>query len=439
MLDCDRSFQTTLFKATPNEAGLLLALLGRELAGAEGLIEGMLHVGLGVDAIAAYLGSARTTILDEISSRGIPIGLDQLEKPFRPRNNAWSLMDHTLFIVGWTCGVHVPALAELLGRSAGSLYGKRRRIGLPTRRAAPADGRRKTKRPKNSDAASATTRFGADAAATGNRKRTRRQQSPEAFATPAPRETSEILQTAPDVSSTPMDCPVTEAAATQEMPAPQEEPANPSLTTPPTDRPSEPKKKGRFVAAKKKKQSTRRKVTPSTLSPDAQPEWSAAIDDFIANRLPAGVDTGRHPALKNYVTSAIAILGGMRKAAIEEATGFSRSCISSHVERTHISSKTATNSTFDRQRYENALKVWAPTACSVTGALIFRAPGDHGPSYVQKSNERRRNAGIGKHATAAAAAEHKRKDDALAAGVEIRRGVSLRAVKCLLKPFDMNI
>ncbi|WP_036288542.1 hypothetical protein [Methylosinus sp. PW1] len=412
MLDCDRSFETHLFKATPNEAGLLLALLGRELAGAEGLIEGMLSAGLGVDAIAAYLGSARTTILDEISSRGIPIGLDQLEKPFRPRKNAWSLMDHTLFIVGWTCGVHVPALAELLGRSAGSLYGKRRRIGLPTRRAAPA---------------------------TGNLKRTRRQQSPEAFATPAPRETSEILQTPPDVSSTPMDCLVMEAAATQEMPAPQEEPANPSLTTPPTDRPSEPKEKSRFVAAKKKKQATDRKVTPSILSPEAQPEWSAAIDDFIANRLPAGLDVEGHPALKNVITTAIAILGGMSKAAIIEATGFSRTCIGSYVDRTHLSSKTAINSTFDRQRYEEALKVWIPIACSVTGCLIFRAPGDHRPSRAHMSNERRRNAGIGKRAADAAAAEQKRNDDALAAGIEIRRGVSLRAVKCLLKPFDMNI
>ncbi|MBG0808132.1 hypothetical protein IY145_01715 [Methylosinus sp. H3A] len=441
MLDCDRhSFETTLFKATPNEAGLLLALLGRELASAEGLIEGMLRAGLGVDAIAAYLGSTRTTILDEISDRGIPIGLDQLEKPFRPRKNAWSLMDHTLFIVGWTCGVHVPALAEFLGRSAGSLYGKRRRIGLPTRRVPKTDGSRKSKRPKKPAAATATTRDAASALATGKRRRTHRQPSPETFATPTLHETPETLQTAPNVSSTPMVCPVAEAAATtQEAPTTQVEPADPSLATPPSDRPTQSQKEASLVDAKVKKPRTPRQAKPSTLSAETQPEWHAAVEDFMARLLPTNVDTVRHYGTKNYVITAIAILGGMSKPAIQEAAGFGRSCVGSHVERLHLSSKSAKSLTFDRQRYEDAMKVLTPKADGATRRLIFHAPGDYRISIVAKRNEKRRNATTGKSAQLVAAAAQKRKDDAWAAGIEIRRGVSLRAMKCLSKPFDFTI
>ncbi|CAN2536429.1 hypothetical+protein [Methylocapsa aurea] len=441
MRDCDRHlFETTLFKATPNEAGLLLALLGRELASAEGLIEGMLRAGLGVDAIAAYLGSARTTILDEISDRGIPIGLDQLEKPFRPRKNAWSLTDHTLFIVGWTCGVHVPALAEFLGRSAGSLYGKRRRIGLPTRRAAKADGSRKSMRPKKPAAATTTTRDAASALATGKRKRTRRQPSPETFVTPTLQETSETLQTAPNVSSTPMIFSVAETAiTTQEAPTPQVEPADSSLARLPTDRPIESQNEGRLVDAKVKKPRTPRQAKPSTLSPETQPEWHAAAEDFMARLLPANVDTVRHYGTKNYVITAVAILGGLSKAAIEAAAGFSRSCVGSHVERLHLSSKSAKSLTFDRQQYEDAMKVLTPRADAATHRLIFHAPGDHRIAITVKRAAKRRDAAKEARAERIEAAKRKREEEAWAAGIEIRRGVSLRAVKCLSKPFDFTM
>jgi len=440
MLDCDRSFETPIFEAAPNEAGLLLALLGRELASAEGLIDGMLRAGLGVDAIAAYLGCARTTILDEISDRAIPIGLDQLEKPFRPRKNAWSLMDHTLLIVGWTCGVHVPALAEFLGRSADSLYGKRRRIGLPTRRVAKADGGRKSMRPKKPAAATATKRDAASAPTTGNRKRTRPHPSPETFATPTLQETSETLQTASNVSSTPMIFSVAETAiTTQETPPPQVEPADSSLARLPTDRPIESQNEGLLVDAKVKKPRTSRQAKASTLSPETQPEWHAAVKDFMARLLPANVDTVRHYGTENYVITAVAILGGMSKPAIQEAAGFGRSRVGSHVERLHLSSKSAKSLTFDRKRYEDAMKVLTPKADGSTRRLIFHAPGDYRISIVAKRNEKRQNAGTGKRATDAEAAAQKRKDDAWAAGIEIRRGVSLRAVKCLSKPFDFTI
>ncbi|WP_166144089.1 hypothetical protein [Methylosinus sp. RM1] len=442
MLDCDRSFERSIFKAAPNEAGLLLALLGRKLAGAEGLIDGMLRAGIGVDAIAAYLGCARTTILDEISDRGIPIGLDQLDKPFRPRKNAWPLMDHTLFIVGWTCGVHIPALAELLGRSAGSLYGKRRRIGLPTRRVATADGRRTPKPPKKSAAASAATHDDASAPATTKRKRTRRQPNREAVALPTLDATSETLQTALDVSLTPIVSPARLVAettpTTEEIPAPQVTPGDSSFATSPSDRPSEPQIEGPLTDAKGKKQRTPRQAMPSTLSPETHPELHAAVEDVMKNRLPPDVNTN-HYALKNYVTSAVAILGGMSKAAIKEATGFGLPCISSHLERVHLSSKGASSLTFDRQRFEDAMKVLTPKAVGATHRLIFRAPGDHRAPVVDKRNERRRNAAAGKSPKNAEAAEQKRHDGALAAGIEIRRGVSLRALKCLSKPFDMNI
>ncbi|TRL24680.1 hypothetical protein FM996_20470 [Methylosinus sporium] len=447
MLDCDRSFETSIFKATPHEAGLLLALLGRELASAEGLIDGMLRVGLGVDAIAAYLGCARTTILDEISDRGIPIGLAQLDKPFRPRKNAWPLMDHTLFIVGWTCGVQIPALAELLGRSAGSLYGKRRRIGLPTRRVATAEGRRKPKQPKKSSAASATTPDAASLPATTKRKRTRRQPSPEAVALPTLDATSETLQTAPDVSLTTIVSPARlmaeTAPTTEEIPAPQVNPGDSSLATSHSDRPSEPQIEGPLAGAKEKNQRTSRQAKPLTSFAETHPAWHAATEDFKANWLPHDVAIIGRPAIEKKIRTAVGILGGMSKAAIKAATGLTLPCIGSHVSRMHLSSKGATSSTFDRQRYEDALKVLTPKAGGVSRCLIFRAPGDHRPNVVDESNERRRKAAIGtigkiaKHADEFV--EEKLKHEPWWTGIEVRNGVRLSAVPSLSKQFEFTI
>ncbi|MBU3888022.1 hypothetical protein [Methylosinus sp. KRF6] len=447
MLDCDRSFETSIFKATPHEAGLLLALLGRELASAEGLIDGMLRVGLGVDAIAAYLGCARTTILDEIADRAIPIDSDQLDKPFRPRKNAWPLMDHTLFIVGWTCGVRIPALAELLGRSAGSLYGKRRRIGLPTRRLATADGRRKPEQPKKSASASATTHDDTSAPATTNGKRTRRQPTPEAVATPTVDATSESLETLLDVSSTPMVSPVRLAPETtqtiEEILSPQVEPVDPPPATLPPHRPSEPKIEGPLAGAKEKNQRAPRQAKPLPSIAETHPEWHAATEHFKANRLPHDVAIIGCPSIELKILTAVGILGGMSKAAIEAATGLTLPCIGSHVSRMHLSSKGATSSTFDRQRYEDALKVLTPKAGGVSRCLIFRAPGDHRPNVVDESNERRRKAAIGKIGKIAKNAdefvEEKLKHEPWWTGIEVRNGVRLSAVPSLSKPFEFTI
>jgi Tfp pilus assembly major pilin PilA len=442
MLDCDRSFEPTLFKATPIETGLLLALLGRELAGAEGLIEGMLRAGLGVDAIAAYLGCARTTIFDEISSRGIPIGLEQLDKPFRPRKNAWSLIDHTLFIVGWTCGAHVPAMAEFLGRSAGSLYGKRRRIGLPTRRVAKANETQKAKCPPKSDAASAALHSDS-AEPAGEAKRTRRRTSTAKRATCTAQEISETLPGEPAISSlpiVPLARPLTgTTAATQEALVPLE--AEPPVTTPataPSGSPSEPPP-SQPAEVEEKKPRTPRQAKPSSLSPETQPEWYAAVEDFMANRLPADVDTFRHYATKNHVITGVAILGGMKKTAIEEAAGFGRSGVNSHVDRLHLSSKGVRGETFDRRQFDDAMKVLTPKADGVTHRLIFHAPGDHRIAVTVKRAARRRDAAKESRAELAAAAKRKREEEAWAAGVEIRRGVSLPRLECLSRPFDMAI
>ncbi|MBY6240392.1 hypothetical protein [Methylosinus sp. Sm6] len=439
MRDCDRhSFEPSHFKAAPNEAGLLLALLGRELASADGLIEGMLRAGLGVDAIAAYLGCARTTILDEISSRAIPIGLDQLEKPFRPRKNAWSLMDHTLFIVGWTCDVRVPAMAEFLGRSAGSLFGKRRRIGLPTRRVARDRVRQKSNCPPKSDAASTSAGFDTPAPATGRGKGTRRPSPP---ATEAPEETQQRDPNVSFVATTESVCPIREATATtqERLEALQAEPQVSSIVPAPSDGPSAQRKKAPLVEAREKKPRAPRQAKPSTLSPETQPEWYAAVEDFMANRLPTDVDTIRHYATRNHVITGVAILGGMKKTAIEEAAGFGHSGVNSHVDRLHLSSKGVIGKRFDRQRFDAAMKVLTPKADGVTQRLIFEAPGDHRIAVTVKRAEKRRNAAQESRDTRTEAAKRKREEDAWAAGIEIRRGVSLRKVECLSRPFDMPI
>jgi Tfp pilus assembly major pilin PilA len=444
MRDCDRhSFEPSHFKAAPNEAGLLLALLGRELASADGLIEGMLRAGLGVDAIAAYLGCARTNILDEISSRGIPIGLDQLEKPFRPRKSAWSLMDHTLFIVGWTRGVHVPAMAEVLGRSAGSLYGKRRRIGLPTRRVAKADERQKDKRPPKSAAASTAACFDRPEPATGDAKRTRRRTSSVKSATQTTQDTSQTLQAEPTLSSppaTPPVCHATEATTTaREARAPLQEelPVTADATTP-TSGPSETRTSEPVDVAEKKARAPRQ-ANPSTLSPETQPEWYAAVEDFMANRLPPDVDVVRHYGTKNHVITGVAILGGMKKTAIEEAAGFGHSGVNSHVDRLHLSSKGVKGDTFDRQQFDDAMKVLTPKADGVSHRLIFHAPGDHRIAVTVKRAAKRRSAANEARAGRIEAAKRKREQDAWAAGIEIRRGVSLRRLECLSRPFDMSM
>jgi hypothetical protein len=115
-------------------AAIFLTLVGAALVCVDGLLEGMIGAGLGLEAISAYLGCARTHILDEMAAREIVVAPEQLEKPLRARKNAWSAYDQMLLIAGWVCDIPVAVIAELVGRTRGAVYGKRRRVGLAPRR-----------------------------------------------------------------------------------------------------------------------------------------------------------------------------------------------------------------------------------------------------------------------------------------------------------------
>ncbi|MGB5084177.1 MAG: hypothetical protein WBO09_06110 [Methylocystis silviterrae] len=130
-------------------AGFFLALIGAALVRVDGVLEGMIGAGLGLEAISAYLGCARTAIFDEMARRGIVVAPEQLEKPLRARKGGWSACDHILLITAWLCGIPVAAIAELVGRTRGAVYGKRRRIGLAPRRRKSAEQSRK---PRDADA-----------------------------------------------------------------------------------------------------------------------------------------------------------------------------------------------------------------------------------------------------------------------------------------------
>ncbi|WP_157926138.1 hypothetical protein [Methylosinus trichosporium] len=333
-------------------------------------------------------------------------------------------------------------MAEFLGRSAGSLYGKRRRIGLPTRRVAKAEQRQRAERQSKTNAASAALHFDS-AAPTGEAKRTRRRKSTAKRATCTAQEVSETLPGEPTISSfpiVPLARPVTEATATTQealVPLQAEPPANPPATAP-SDSPSEPPP-SQPAEVEEKKPRTPRQAKPSSLSAETQPEWYAAVEDFMANRLPADVDTIRHYATKNHVITGVAILGGMKKTAIEEAAGFGRSGVNSHVDRLHLSSKGVRGEIFDRRQFDDAMKVLTPKADGVTHRLIFHAPGDHRIAVTVKRAARRRDAAKESRAKLAAAAKRRREEDAWTAGIEIRRGVSLRRLECLSRPFDMAI
>ncbi|HEY8259613.1 MAG TPA: hypothetical protein VIG55_00225, partial [Methylosinus sp.] len=113
--------------------------------------------------------------------------------------------------------------------------------------------------------------------------------------------------------------------------------------------------------------------------------------------------------------------------------------VNSHVDRLHLSSKGVIGKRFDRQRFDAAMKVLTPKADGVTQRLIFEAPGDYRIAVTVKRAEKRRNAAQESRDTRTEAAKRKREEDAWAAGIEIRRGVSLRKVECLSRPFDMPI
>lgn len=371
MLDCDkRSFEQIPHLFRPRSVGPFLALLGKELAHTEGLIEGMVRAGLGLDAIAAYLGCARTLIHDELTRRGIDVAPELVDKPFRSRKGGWSPQDHMLFIAGWSRSVRVPALADLLGRSPASLYAKRRRIGLPSRRTARAPA------PEKPD------------------KSTKRRRAPR-------------------ISS------IT------------------SIGAPPPGRPEPPASSPERAEAPPKRTRATRDVEPTTLSPETHPELHAAVEEFLTNRMPTGVDLVRNYATTHYVITGVALLGGMSRAAIAEAAGFTASRVNGHIERLHLSSKGARSETFDARRFEAAIEVAIPECDSETKRLIFRATGDHRLCLVRRRDARRRELAEQRRLEQREAQRREQEEHARVANIVVRKGVSLRRLLFLERPMDI--
>ncbi|MEK8121697.1 hypothetical protein WOB59_00830 [Methylocystis sp. IM4] len=375
MLDFQRA--KTHNEVTAMWAGLFLALMARELARVEGLLDGMIRAGVGLDAIAAYLGSTRDQVLNELSAQGLVLAPGQADKRFFLRKNGWTAADHALFITGWVCGAPVSALGEILGRSPSALYGKRARLGLAPRKRRSAARRQ---------VMASHVSVGEDSVV--------RDASPESSA-----------------DFTQETAPVAAAPATARAPE----------TTPP--------KKQRCTAE------------PSKLSPVSQPALYAAVDEFMANRLPAGVDVSINEGTRDHVTTGLALLGGMSREAICEATGFGKNRVNTHVDRSHLDGLRPTNAHFDPALLETALKEIAVECVPGLRRLIFRRPGDHRMCVVAKRNQRRRELNhqrrLEKREAQLREREsqlREREEQARAANVVIVKGVSLPRLRCLERP-----
>jgi hypothetical protein len=97
----------------------------------EVVITGMLAVGLGIDAVSLYLGIAQAEILDHVGRLGLSIPPPKALR--KAGKNAWTTKDIQQLIGLWLAGVDVASIAASVGRKRGSIYYKKRRLGLPAR------------------------------------------------------------------------------------------------------------------------------------------------------------------------------------------------------------------------------------------------------------------------------------------------------------------
>lgn len=96
------------------------------------VLAGMVTAGLGIEAICLYLGTAKTALVERLETLGLATPHDRpLRRP--GGKNPWTAEETIDFIGWWVEGVQVACIAEALGRSRSSLYGKRARLGLPPR------------------------------------------------------------------------------------------------------------------------------------------------------------------------------------------------------------------------------------------------------------------------------------------------------------------
>ncbi len=96
------------------------------------LFRGMAHRGLGVAAIAAFLGLTPQAVEERAAALDLPPPHD---RPMRkPGPRGWSIDDVRRFIALWIENVATKSIAAAIGRSKGSLYYKRKWLGLEPRK-----------------------------------------------------------------------------------------------------------------------------------------------------------------------------------------------------------------------------------------------------------------------------------------------------------------
>lgn len=113
---------------TPLAGGEILQMPWRY----DGALAGMIGKGLGLDAISAYLGAAPAVVMGRVVALGLATPHN---KPLRRMKHAkaWPISDFRRLIDCWLDNWKASSASKAFGRSASSIYGQVRRLGLPRR------------------------------------------------------------------------------------------------------------------------------------------------------------------------------------------------------------------------------------------------------------------------------------------------------------------
>ena len=92
------------------------------------VLRGMVAAGQGIEALCLFLGLSRSLLDDHLVRLGLAVPHD---RPMRKAGaRGWSVLD-TIRLIAWRiAGVHPEIIGERLGRSAGAVRSKGRRLGL---------------------------------------------------------------------------------------------------------------------------------------------------------------------------------------------------------------------------------------------------------------------------------------------------------------------
>jgi hypothetical protein len=105
--------------------------ISQALTVCEAVLSGMLAAGFGIDTVSVYLGIAQAEILEHVGRLGLSIPPPKVLR--KAGKNAWTTKDIQHLIGLWLAGVDVASIAASVGRKRGSVYYKKRRLGLPAR------------------------------------------------------------------------------------------------------------------------------------------------------------------------------------------------------------------------------------------------------------------------------------------------------------------